>query len=126
VRPYTFIERHPRKVAKESMVSFNSSRYSVPPAYVGRDVTVEVSGDHGTIVIRSGDAIVAEHPAAQRRGESVTRKEHLDELWKLALQRSPAPLPNWRLTFDHAVAATPLERYERMTDAAATAVAEVA
>jgi len=43
IRPYTFIERHPRKVAKESMISFRSSRYSVPPVYVGREVTVEVS-----------------------------------------------------------------------------------
>lgn len=114
IRPYTFIERLPRKVAAESMVSFRSSRYSVPPAYVGREVTVELSADHGRVVIRSGDLIVAEHPAAGRRGESVTHKEHLDELWKLALQRTPTPLPNWRLTFDHAVAATPLDRYEKI------------
>jgi hypothetical protein len=107
IRPYTFIERHPRKVAKESMVSFCASRYSVPPAYVGREVTVELSGDQGTVIIHSGDAIVAEHRAASKPGESLTHKEHLDELWKLALQRSPAPLPNWRMTFDHTVAATP-------------------
>jgi transposase len=121
IRPYTFVERLPRKVAAESMVSFRSSRYSVPPAYVGREVTVEVAHEGRSVVIRSGDAIVAEHPLAARRGESVTRKEHLDELWKLALQRTPAPLPSWRLTFDHAVAATPLERYERL--AAGTGVA---
>jgi len=30
VRPYAFVERHPRKVGAESMVSFNASRYSVP------------------------------------------------------------------------------------------------
>jgi transposase len=114
IRPYTFVERLPRKVAAESMVSFRSSRYSVPPAYVGREVTVEVAHEGRSVVIRSGDAIVAEHPLAARRGESVTRKEHLDELWKLALQRTPAPPPSWRLTFDHAVAATPLERYERL------------
>ncbi|MCZ2154792.1 MAG: IS21 family transposase, partial [Bryobacterales bacterium] len=105
IRPYTFIERHPRKVAAESMVAFESSRYSVPPVYVGR--TVEVSHESHKIVIRSGDLIVAEHPVATRRGESLTHKEHLDELWKLAMQRTPQPLPSWRLTFDHAVAATP-------------------
>lgn len=127
VRPYAFVERELRKVAKESMVSFRSSRYSVPPVYVGRDVTVELAADAGTVVIRSGDMIVAEHPAAQRRGESVTRKEHIDELWKLALQRTPSPLPNWRLTFDHEVARTPLDRYERVIDApAATTATEVA
>lgn len=123
IRPYTFIERLPRKVAAESMVSFRSSRYSVPPVYVGREVTVELSADQGRVVIRSGDLIVAEHPAANRRGESITHKEHIDELWKLAMQRTPAPLPNWRLTFDHAVAATPLDRYEKFSEASAMEVA---
>ena len=118
VRPYTFIERYPRKVAAESMVSFRSARYSVPPQYVGREVTVELSGEAGRVVVRSGDLIVAEHPTA-RRGESVTQKDHLDELWKLALQRAPAPLPSWRMTFDHAVAATPLDRYDRLLPAGA-------
>jgi len=67
IRPYTFTERHPRKVAKESMVSFRSSRYSVPPVHVGREVTVELSSDQGSVIIRSGDAIVAEHRAAESR-----------------------------------------------------------
>lgn len=126
IRPYTFIERESRKVAKESMVSFRSSRYSVPPEYVGREVTVELSSDHGRVIIRSADAIqadaistgaiVAEHPVARSRGQSVTCKEHIDQLWKLAMQRTPCPLPNWRLTFDHAVASTTLDRYERLID----------
>jgi transposase len=115
IRPYTFVERHPRKVAAESMVSFRSSRYSVPPSYVGR--CVEVCCEGGKIVIRNGDLIVAEHMAATKPGASVTQKEHLDELWKLAMQRTPAPLPSWRLTFDHAVAAMPLDRYERIISA---------
>jgi transposase len=117
IRPYTFIERVMRKVAKESMVSFRSSRYSVPPVYVGREVTVELCGERGSVIIRSGDAIVAEHHAATRPGESLTHKQHIEELWKLALQRAPNPLPNWQLTFDHAVAATPLDRYQRLVDA---------
>jgi transposase len=101
VRPYTFIERYPRKVA------------------------AELTGDAGRVVVRSGDLIVAEHPAA-RRGESVTQKDHLDELWKLALQRTPAPLPSWRTTFDRAGAATPLDRYDRLLPATPRAAAEVA
>jgi hypothetical protein len=112
IRPYTFIQRHPRKVAAESMVAFCSSRYSVPPAFVGR--TVEVSHESQKIIIRSGDLIVAEHPVAQKRGESLTHKEHLDALWKLAMQRTPQPLPSWKLTFDHAVAAAPLSLYEQL------------
>src|SRR5260370_26526122 len=99
------------------MVSLRSSRYSVPPVYLGREVTVELCGERGSVIIRSGDAIVAEHHAATRPGESLTHKQHIDELWKLALQRAPNPLPNWQLTFDHAVAAKPLDRYHRLVDA---------
>jgi transposase len=121
VRPYTFIERHPRKVMAESMVSFQSSRYSVPPEHVGR--IVEVSCEAGKIVIHSGDLIVAEHAAASKPGSSITQKEHLDELWKLAMQRAPEPLPNWRLTFEQAVAATPLEHYGQLFDNTAAAAA---
>ncbi|HRK29480.1 MAG TPA: hypothetical protein PLD59_00265 [Tepidisphaeraceae bacterium] len=46
-----FIERDPRKVAKESMVSFKPSCYSVPPEYVGRDVTVELGGQNGAVIV---------------------------------------------------------------------------
>jgi transposase len=112
VRPFAFIERHPRKVGAESMVSFNASRYSVPPEYVGR--SVEVCHEGQKITIRSGDLIVAEHPAAAKPGSSVTKKEHLDELWKLAMQRTPEPLPSWKLTFEQSVATTPLDRYEQL------------
>jgi transposase len=114
IRPYTFIERHPRKVAAESMVSFRASRYSVPPQYVGRQVTVELTSEGGSVLIRSGDVIVAEHQPASRRGESVMDRKHLAELWKLAMQRTPVPLPHWKLNFDHAVEAAPLEQYQRL------------
>lgn len=114
LRPYAFVERHGRKVASESTVSFRSSRYSVPPQFVGREVTIELSGDQRLVVIRSGELIVAEHAVARSRGESITQKEHLDELWKLAAQRMPVPLPSWKLGFDQVVAAAPLERYQQL------------
>jgi hypothetical protein len=72
--------------------------------------------------VRSGDLIVAEHAAAMRPGSSVTQKEHLDELWKLAAQRTPQPLPNWRLSFEQPVAATPLQWYEQLFDMPAAVV----
>jgi hypothetical protein len=87
IRPYTFIQRHPRKVAAESMVAFASSRYSLPPAYVGR--TVEVSHESQKIIIRSGDLIVAEHPHQQQAfadwaqvfaGDAVMASAALDRL----------------------------------------------
>jgi hypothetical protein len=79
---------------------------------VGR--SVEVCHQGQKIVIRSGDLIVAEHSVASKSGSSVTQKEHLDQLWKLAMQRTPEPLPSWRLTFEQQVAATPLDRYEQL------------
>jgi hypothetical protein len=109
-------------VASESTVSFRSCRYSVPPAYVGR--TVEVSCEGAKLVVRSGDLIVAEHEAAARPGSCVMDKQHLDELWKLAAQRTPQPLPSWRLTFDQSVAATPLNHYERFACGQGTSAAQ--
>lgn len=40
VRPYALVERQTRRVMAESMVSFGTSRYSVPPRYVGQSVSV--------------------------------------------------------------------------------------
>jgi Integrase core domain len=113
IAPYRFVERHPRKVGAESMVSFGSSRYSVPPAYVGRDVTV--SHEDLRIVVRAGDLVIAEHAPSARRGSCVSDKAHVADLWKLSLGRAPDPVPSWKLTFNQQVAMPPLDRYEQLT-----------
>ena len=112
IAPYKFVERHARKVGAESMVSFQSSRYSVPPAYVGQDVTV--SHEDLRIVVRAGDLVIAEHAPSGKRGSFVSDKSHVAELWKLTLRRAPDPVPSWKLTFDQQVATPTLDRYEQL------------
>lgn len=111
VSPYRLATSVTRTVNNESMVHLNRSRYSVPPAYVGQSVVV--MAQEQKIIIRCGDLVIAEHPQATRPGSCLTKPEHLAELWKLALQNTPQPLPNWELTFQQAVATTPLERYQQ-------------
>ena len=94
------------------MVSFQSSRYSVPPAYVGQDVTV--SHEDLRIVVRAGDLVIAEHAPSGKRGSFVSDKSHVAELWKLTLRRAPDPVPSWKLTFDQQVATPTLDRYEQL------------
>lgn len=110
VRPYRLVEPLLRKVGSESLVRINGSRYSVPPAYVGRQVAVLHDGQR--IVVRCGDLVIAEHAPAPRPGSCITQKEHVEELWKQTLKRPAPPVPSWTLSFDQPVAATPLERYE--------------
>jgi transposase len=115
LRPYVFVAREPRKVGAESTVRFRGSRYSVPPRLVGR--RVDVSGDAGTVVVRMGDVVVAEHTEA-RRGSCVMRPEDVRELWALAKERTAAPPPTWRLAGSHEVEAPSLDRYERSAEMA--------
>jgi hypothetical protein len=49
-----------RRVSRDCLVSFEGRRYSVPFAWVGRDV--EVLGTHSQVVIRVGREEIARHP----------------------------------------------------------------
>jgi len=110
VAPYRVVEPVVRKVSAEGFVRFGRSRYSVPPEAVGK--TVVVLHDEQRVVIRMGDVILAEHRAAERPGSDVADPRHLEQLWKLSLARPVrAPVPSWRLSFDQAVATTPLSHY---------------
>jgi transposase len=110
VKAYKVYPTRTADVEAEGFVRIGGSRYSVPPAYVGRSVTVTLR--ERKVIIRSGDLIIAEHDEADRPGSSVAAKEHLAELWKLSLASADGPLPNWQMTFRQDVAATPLNRYE--------------
>jgi transposase len=111
IRPYRLSSSLTRTVNNEAMVRVERSRYSVPPAYVGKSVTV--STQEHRIEIRCGDVVIAEHEQAVRPGSCVSKPEHLAELWKLCLQDAAKPLPNWQLHFQQSVASTPLERYDQ-------------
>jgi transposase len=110
--PYRIVEAVERKVDFEGFVRLDSSRYSVPPELAGKIVVV--SKHDQRIVVRSGDLIVADHAAAARRGATVADPKHLADLWRLSVARAQQPPPSWRLSFDQAVATTPLATYEEV------------
>lgn len=112
IRPYTIVEPVLRKVDVEGFVRWGGSRYSVPPELSG--TTVVLTRQEGRIVVRAKDAIVAEHREAPRHGATIADPRHVAELWRLSVARSKAPLPSWRLTFDQAVATTPLQTYQEV------------
>ncbi len=99
-----------RQAGLDGFVRFEKSRYSLPPQYAGQ--TVLVGRQEQKIIIRSKDMIVAEHHLADKAGSTVADPAHLAELWKLSLQRTPAPPPRWQLTFDTPVQSTPLSQYQ--------------
>jgi transposase len=115
IAPYQLAQIETRKVSTESFVSFQGSRYSVPPSLVGQTVLVELrSGEH-KVLIRSNNMIVAEHPLSTKKGASLVTPAHLEALWKLSLA-SPAPPPSahYQLSFAQSVESRPLTVYEEV------------
>jgi len=113
VKAYKVYPIRATDVGAEGFVRIGGSRYSVPPSYVGKAVTVTLR--ERRVVVRSGDLIIAEHDEADRPGSCVAAKEHLAELWKLSLASADGPLPNWQMSFRQDVAATPLKQYEEVS-----------
>lgn len=111
---YECVEYVPRKADWESFVHFDRRRYSVPPAYAGKEVMVGRRGEQ--IVVRSGDCVVAEHRVGQRAGDCVADPEHVAALWTLTLGRTAAEIvPKWEVKFTSAVDTRPLSIYEEAT-----------
>lgn len=108
---YRLSERFERTVDAEGFVRLSGSRYSVPPSVVGQRVIVE-QGEQ-KIIVRLGEAIVAEHKPALRAGECVTKPEHVAQMWQLAMARTPVlSKKGGKLLFEQAVEARPLSVYE--------------
>lgn len=111
LRPYVLALRQERRVDAESYVRLNSSRYSVPPEYIGQRVVVIQQEQR--ITIRRGEMILAEHPQAQKRGSCMVDKEHIAALWRLSQARTPAaPTVCFEQICPERVALRPLSAYE--------------
>jgi hypothetical protein len=111
IAPYEIVDYVPRKADWESFVQFERRRYSVPPAYAGKELLVGRRGEQ--IVVRSGDCIVAEHRAGARAGDCVADPEHVAALWTLTLGRTASEIvPKWDVRFSSAVEARPLTVYQ--------------
>lgn len=110
---YRLSEKLERKVDAEGFVRVAGSRYSVPPASVGRHVIVERG--EGRISVRLGEVIIAEHPRAARTGECHAHPEHVAAMWRLAFARTPVSRTlSSALLIEQPVAQRPLAVYEEV------------
>jgi transposase len=109
---YQVVTKCDRKVDASGFIHFARSRYSVPPEHVGETVIVE-QGDE-QVLIRSAALIIAEHKLAPRAGACMALPEHIEQMWKLTVGKPAPPTPGWHLTWQEAVAQTPLAVYEEV------------
>jgi transposase InsO family protein len=114
VPPYRLATRAVRQVSSECWVHFQGNRYSLPPAYVGQTVVVEVCTAERRVRIRANQVIVADHPQATGRGASVSDPVHLAALWQLTLTQSAPPPPVWSGSRESVVEVRPLSVYEAL------------
>ena len=112
IQPFVIPDLLTRTADRESFVSVDGSRYSVPPSHAGHKLLVMRRPDR--LIIAAGEQVITEHPRAQRPGECIVKPEHMQELWKLSLPNGakPAPTGDWQLTFEESVQSRPLSRYE--------------
>jgi transposase len=82
-RPYLVVDRHLRRVGKDCLVSFESSRYSVPATAVraGTPVELRVGPDRVAIhAIGADPVLLADHHRARGRGDDQIDPSHWDGL----------------------------------------------
>ena len=115
VAPYQIIHCVQRTVDAEALVRFENVRYSVPAFHAGARVAIEAFG--GTIRIRTGNLILAEHPRCLIRDARVEDPFHVKERRDLSMLPSQSPPQRAPLlAFDHKVEvqARPLSFYQEV------------
>jgi hypothetical protein len=81
--PYAVTDRFLRRVGKDCLISFESSRYSVPAVEVTAGMTVELRVGPETVAIHAIGAdprLLAEHARARHRGDDQIHPGHWDGL----------------------------------------------
>ncbi len=73
-------ERKEYKVSKESMITYLGNKYSVPTAFIGKYVLVEVSWDTNRLKIFNNDDLIVEHKISNKLLNY--KKEHAIEILK--------------------------------------------
>jgi hypothetical protein len=79
-----------RKVATDCLVTLETNRYSVPPAYVGRTVDVDWSPE-GAIQIYHQGTLIATHPRAHGQHQLCVDPVHYQALRQRLPRPSAAP-----------------------------------
>ena len=80
---YDVAETFERTVGKDSMISFESNRYSVPPKYIYQTVTVKKMPQNTIQIFYSGK-FICEHRLIDGKGRFVYLPEHRKEIFKIS------------------------------------------
>jgi transposase len=115
VAPYQIIHSVQRTVDAEALVRFENVRYSVPAFHAGARVAIEAFG--GSIRIRTGNLILAEHPRCLTRDARVEDPAHVKERRDLSMPAAQAPpqrAPLLAFTHEVEVQARPLSFYQEV------------
>jgi transposase len=112
VRPFVIPDLLVRTANRESLVSVDGSRYSVPPTHACQKLTILRRPD--TLLILAGEQVITEHARAATSGSCIVKSEHMRELWKLSLGPDAKPDQQWQMTFEESVETRSLARYEEV------------
>jgi len=75
---FTIEQRAIRHVARDSMISFEANRYSVPVRFVGKQV--EVQCKTGQVLVYHDSRLVASHPRCEGKYHTQIDKEHYHDI----------------------------------------------
>jgi hypothetical protein len=78
VLPYDLATLHPVLASRRRRVTFDTNRYSVPPACAGQSLTLKVTP--GRLYLYHRDQLIAEHVRSYERHQDYERAEHVAEL----------------------------------------------
>jgi transposase len=78
VLPYDLATLHPVLASRRCRVTFETNRYSVPPACAGQSLTLKVTPDR--LYLYHRDQLIAEHVRSYDRHQDCERAEHVEEL----------------------------------------------
>jgi transposase len=79
---YDLFYFEPRKVFNDSTFSFHSKRYSVPPLYIGKTITVKYRPNQSSIDVYFKDERITQH-RTDTWEQYVIKRSHSHEIWKV-------------------------------------------
>ena len=83
-----------RKVYKDCLISYNASRYQVPPEAVGKKVLLRIKD--GVIRIYDDDRLLVTHAESPEKGRMITDPAIIEEILKLRREQSAKTPPYGR------------------------------
>jgi transposase len=117
VLPYSVVRSVVRKISRDSYISYNGSRYSVPYKYAGREALVQIKCNRLSILIDSEK--VCEHEILPGSNRVSRNKEHfrglLSEILKENNGRQNRSSPILRFS-DPVVESRPLSVYDKFSE----------